>query len=278
MKKFKVLLPAFMLAFVLIVTPAMANGGSSWANQGTDYEVGGSYDANGKWISGGKVTATAFAPVGGKYEGSNVAGAYSGQKVESKAYATGFWPTKPYQSANVHGTAYQWSSTGVDLGNGNWAVGSQESWSGYNASDNGYFSAHAAGSAETYGGTLAGAYRHDTANSSIGMAGAVTGSFGFSNAYCNNYDTWTGGRGKVGHGSYASNHGAQARTGGSASYGYNTNGGHHAAGYGFAGTFGVSKVTHNPGGATTATARSFSFSSSGGRTNSNGGVYMSSFN
>ena len=272
-------LSAMLLACLLIASPVMANGSGNWVGQGTNHVAGGYYNANGTWISTGGVVAKVKAPIGGSYLGTNVAGAFSGQKVNSKACAAGFWPTKPYQSATAYGQASQWSQAGVNLGNGNWANGGQSSWAGYSASSKGYLRASAKGNANTIGGTLAGAYSHNTANSSLGMAGAVTGSCGSAYAKGNNGRyTYTGGFGGVNHGSYASNHGAYAGTGGSASYSYNTNGGRCSSGYGFAGTYGVSQVTYNPNtGALTATARSTSFSSGGGNTNANGGVHITSF-
>jgi len=273
MKKFTMFLSAIMLACLLIAGPAMA-GYADFGSVPGQSIAGAKYDANSWFISTGSAWGKIYSPTGNSFVGSNLAGAYSSQKVKSCAAAFGLIPKRPYQTAEVWGQATQWSIAGIDLGNGNWANGGQTSWSGYYAKDTGYFLAKASGDAETIGGTLAGAYKYDDANKSVGMAGAVTGSYGYANANCDIKNTYTGGFGVVNHASYASNHGAQAWTGGSANYNYQTAGQGYASGCGYAGTFGISKVNFNPNtGHLTATAKSISFSS-GGSTNANGGVHI----
>jgi hypothetical protein len=271
MKKFFVLFAVLSLVFA---GTAIAGGGS-FADSGTNYNVGSNHDANGYFLSMGDDDAKVRRPMTGSFSTNNVAGSFSAQKVDSDAWAIAPIPKRPYQSAKAYGDVRQWSEAGVNPAPGTWAVGGQNSGAGYYAFDRDTFAADAEGNACTVGGTLVGATRFDTRRSSTAMAGAVTGSMGSAYAGCHDYDTYTFGGGEVEHATYANKRAGSAWTGGSASYSYETNGGHNAMGAGLAATGGVSNVTYGCRGIT-ATATSVSFSTSG-PTNANGGVHISNF-
>jgi hypothetical protein len=272
MKKFFSLI-AVVVSIFMISGSALAVG--AYANSGTDYTVGSNYSANGWFYSNGEANAKAYRPVEGSFVTRNVAGAFSLQKVESNAWARRGLYGNAY--TNAYGESFQYSEAYVNPNPGTFAGGGQSSVAGYYAEDHdGWFNPYAntEGNATTMGGTLVGATRFDTNNSSVSMAGALTGSLGHSYAGCNEYDTWTAGEGYVEHGTYANKHGAEAWTGGNASYGYETNGYHHSMGAGLAGTVGMSNVEYTRHGVT-AKARSMSFSTNG-NTSVNGGTHITS--
>lgn len=253
---------------------SMADGGPyADAGSSTGAVVGSSYEFNG-WGAGiGGANAKVFAPKTGDFSFANsnfgAAGAYSAQKVKSDAWGAGLGVVE----TEAYGTALQGSGAVVDLGNGNWAVGSQSSGASYDAWSKGFIYDRSKGNASTIGGTLVGAANFDIGNTTVGMSGAAVGSMGNAYAGCHRYDTDVWGSGSVEHNSLAVRGPGAAWTHGNAAYEYNNDGRHRAAGAGFAATGGVSTVTTRPNGAITAHAMSGSISSSG-PVSTSGGTYI----
>jgi len=271
MKKFFVLFAVLSLVFA---GTAIAGPGH-WASTDAGGVAGGTYDANGYFLSGGKINAKVNKPVEMSFSTNNVAGALSGQKVTADGFAGSLCPRRPYQSVEVYGEAGQASAAFVNPNPGTWAYGSQTSGASFNATDHGFFTARAEGKACTVGGTLVGAARFDTRRSSTSVAGAVTGSMGSAYAGCDSFDTDVWGSGYVEHGTYANKGAGEAWTYGDAAYSYNNDGRHHASGGGLAATVGYSNVRYTRCGVTAA-AKSLSFSTFG-PTNASGGVHINTF-
>lgn len=274
MKKLFTSLIAVLFCLVM-VAPVMANGASSDAYQGTNYEVGSYYSADSPYFTMGHANSKVFAPEGNDYAGTNVAYGWSSQKVRSNASA--FGPCGDNETAETHGYVEQYSGAYVDLGNSTWAEGGQVSGAGYYAFDEGQHHAHVHGMAKTTGGTLVGAVVFDNPNSQTAMSGAVTGSMGNAHVGCQDRETYTMGMGEVAHSTFAQKDNGMAWTYGDASYNYETNGYNHAHGAGFAATGGISNVTVRPNGSITARSMSGSFSSTGSGAYTEGGTHISSF-
>lgn len=274
MKKIFGSLVAVLFCLVMVV-PVAADDASSNAYQGTDYKVGSYYSADSPWFTMGNANSKVFAPKGNDYAETNVAGAWSSQKIKSNAFA--FGPCGDREIAEVYGNAYQHSGAYVNLGNNTWAKGDQISGAGYYGLTKRSHFAGAKGNAETTGGTLVGAIVLDSSNSQTAMSGAVTGSKG--KAHVNGYirDTYTQGEGFVANATFAQKGNGAAWTYGDASYSYETNGYNHICGAGLATTGGISTVTTRPNGSIKASSRSGSFSSTGSGAYTEGRTHISSF-
>jgi hypothetical protein len=276
MKKLFVVLFAVGLIFGL-TGMSMATGPTSWSSSDGAGLASANYNVDGCWFGIGGANANVYAPRTGSFDFATsnfgAAGAYSGQSVNSDAWGAGLGMVK----TEAYGEAQQFSNAGVDLGNGNWAAGSQTSGASYDASSMGFLGDVSLGNACTIGGTLAGAANFDIGNTTVGMSGAAVGSTGNAYAGCNYYDTNVRGNGNVEQASYAGRGAGGAWTHGTASYNYNNDGYHNASGAGFAATTGVSTVTTMPNGTITAHALSMSISTSG-PVNTSGGVYIDTFN
>jgi len=275
-KKLFAVLFAVGLLFAITGT-SMATGPSSYANSDGAGLAGATYGVDGWGFAIGGADANVYAPKTGDFDFANsnfgAAGAYSGQSVNSDAWGLGVGKIK----TSAYGEAQQFSNAGVDLGNGNWAYGSQNSGASYDASSKGYFFDASAGSADTIGGTLVGAANFDIGNTTVGMSGAAVGSMGDAYAGCSSYDTDVWGNGSVAQNSYATRGGSWAGTSGTASYSYANDGYHNVNGAGLAATAGISTVTTFPNGTVSAHALSASMSSTCGPVTTNGGVFVTTF-